>query len=178
MPGPVNENVPTELIAMARNEADREDLFEEFRSARIKWEFADSASETVIVAGIRHDERLSVYFNTDPCYHFDAENRLMRAFVDGKLLRTHGTFLAQLNRIRTEQETVLQRHDMVDDELQELLSDVHANLKQFQESLVQNQLTVVRSSDEETDLSSLTERLEVILSKPIALAPPYPTRRK
>ncbi|TWT40704.1 hypothetical protein KOR42_49070 [Thalassoglobus neptunius] len=163
---------------MARNETDREDLFDEFRSARVKWEFVDQRHNSQIVAGIRHDERLSIYFSADPCYHFDAENRLMRAFVDGKLLRTHGTFLAQLHRIRTEQETVLQRRDIEGDELKELLGDVHTDLKRFGESLAQNQLTVSRSSHETSDLGLLEGRLESILKHPIALAPAFPTRRK
>ncbi|MGH7129995.1 MAG: hypothetical protein ACREJB_15520, partial [Planctomycetaceae bacterium] len=54
-----------------------------------------------VIAGVREDGTLSVYFGADPAYHFDASGRLRRAFAAGCLYRTQGHTLARLLRRRT-----------------------------------------------------------------------------
>lgn len=102
---------------MARHEADREDLLAEAvaLTRRVEGVLADRG--TVVVAGFRAGDWLSVYFDADPMYQVDADGRLRRAFERGLLYRTQGEGLARLTRTRTETETTLLRHDLTPDEL-------------------------------------------------------------
>ena len=74
-----------------------------------------------IVAGWRRGGYFSIYFGSDPVYHFDGEGRLRRAFLQGDLYRTQGTTLARLKRVREDGGTQLVRHDLASHELSAFL---------------------------------------------------------
>ncbi len=102
---------------MARESADRDDLMAEAVTLLPRVEFVIRDPALEIVAGRRTDGRWSVFFGGDPVYHFDAQHRLRRAFVEGVLYRSQGTTLARLTRQESSAQTVLLRHDLADDEL-------------------------------------------------------------
>jgi len=54
-----------------------------------------------VIARFRADGSPSIYFGSDPVYHFDEAGRLRRAFVEEQLFRTQGDTLARLTRTRT-----------------------------------------------------------------------------
>lgn len=113
---------------MARQEADREDLFAEARALTRKIEARCPQTGLMILVGQRESGWLSVYLGPDLMYQFDAEGRLRRALCQGCLYRTQGHTLARLIRERSSTETTLVRHDLTPAELdafrQKMLADV------------------------------------------------------
>lgn len=120
---------------MARQQADREDLFAELRTCPCRVEWLGSESGEIVTAGIRRDGAASIYFGGEPCYHFDSHGRVRRALVDGALYRTQGTTLARLQRIRTPRETVLERVDLEPDELTEWLQQMQQRIARLLEGV-------------------------------------------
>lgn len=168
---------------MARNEANRDDLYAELKSAVGRWELAVPGCDVATVAGIRSGNRLSIYFGPDPCYHFDAKHRLKRAYAAGDLYRTQGTTLARLTRTRTAAETTLERHDLTSDELAAFLREMRHRLSELLAWIRENDVTVLRHSTQDeprstTGLSILSDRLTACLAVDPPLAPPFPTRRQ
>ena len=166
-----------EASEMARIEADREDLFAEFRSAIVKWELRIPDFDSNLVLGVRRDERLSIYFGSDPCYHFDAQHRLLRAYANGFLYRTQGKTLARLSRERTPETTTLNRHDLSEKELNEFMQTMAVNLASLSNSLLVGTQTLLRSNTDEQQLVLVQNRISEILSSGFSLAPVYRTRK-
>jgi hypothetical protein len=134
---------------VARHEADREDLMAEATALRRRVEFFVDGQPEPIVAGIRDGSHWSVYFGPDPVYHFDAAGALRRAYVGGCLYRSQGTTLAQLDRVRTGDEVVLQRRDLTPAELEGFVSDMLQRLQHLQKALESGAATIVRQVPEE-----------------------------
>src|SRR5262245_19900425 len=111
----------TKLRAMSRHEADREDLMAEATALARRVKLSVPGEVERVVAGFRATGRLSIYFGGEPVYHFDAEGRLRRAFVNGLLYRTQGTTLARLRRERSAEVTELRRRDLSPTELRQFL---------------------------------------------------------
>lgn len=156
---------------MARHEADREDLMREATALCQRAEFRFGAANEEVIAGYRRDGSLSIYFGADPCYHFDAQLRLRRAFIDGDLYRTQGTTLARLSRIHSQQAVELSRRDLTFEQLQRMLTDIAGRLKCLHTSL-QSDARCVEVIPPETDLqASLIDSLEQLTSGPLTLAP-------
>ena len=157
---------------MARQEADREDLFREATALRDRGELrVDGLSETV-VAGRRSDGRWSIYFGPDPCYHFDAGGRLRRAYVDGLLYRTEGITLAALKRERSDTETLLQRHDLDNTQLTGFLDAMQTRLSDLQAGLHEESVMLIGQHPEDGDfLGILRAWLAEQLSDRPRLAP-------
>jgi hypothetical protein len=163
---------------MARNESDREDLFEELASARLRWELAVDGELDPVVAGVRSEGRFSIFFGPDPCYHFDGQGRLKRAFVQGHLYRTQGNTLARLHRRRTPEETQLIRHDLDASELDDFLTTMHDRLRQLDDRLRAGAVTLLRHSPERLDWRELLEQhLAACLTADPPLAEAFRTRR-
>lgn len=175
---------------MARIEADREDLFEELQSARCKWELRLTDRTEPVLLGVRHDNRLSVYLGPDPCYHFDAENRLLRAYVGGYLYRTQGVTLARLLRQRDESTTTLLRHDLTTAELQAFREQVVQEISQVTRQLVAGEIQLLRSAVSgkpssgkealaaDPEFLAMLFRLQQIPLLDAPLAPPFRTRSR
>lgn len=163
---------------MARHEADREDLYEEFRSAVQKWEIQTSGFSEPVVLGVRKDGRFSIYFDQDHCYHFNSGYQLLRAYRAGSLYRTQGTTLAKLTRTRTEKETILNRVDLNERELSEFLEELETYLQDFSATLTKQQYEVLRSQPAGLGIAELQAALQRICQSKVQLAPAYATKRK
>lgn len=164
---------------MARNESDREDLYEELRLAVPRWEFLPAGVSVPVVAGIRDDGRLLVYLTPDRTFQFDSNNRLLRAFENGTLYRTQGNTLARLQRNRTESTSGFIRHDLDADELRHFLEAVQQSLQKLLKDLESPGSKFLRST--ETDPITghqLKERLFGCAVNLPLLAPAYRTKRK
>lgn len=160
---------------MARNESDREDLLAELRTAVPRWELAVPFQAEPVVAGIRSEGRLSIYFSPDRCYHFDGHGALRRSFVDGALYRSAGTTLSRLIRSRTDTHTYLDRHDLTADELTAFLGTMRQQLAQLQAALESGEASVLRAVPEEGD--SLRELLKSV-ARTINAEPPLSSALK
>src|SRR5262245_3342321 len=106
---------------MSRHESDREDLMAEATALRERIALQLGGETEHVVLGFRDNGGWSLYFGSDPVFHFDAAGGLRRAFVDGELYRSQGTTLARLTRTRTDREVQLVRHDLSQGELEEFL---------------------------------------------------------
>jgi len=164
---------------MARSESDREDLLAEATAMPRRAEFAIPFQAKPIVAGFRSTGELSIYFGSDPVFHFDAVGRLRRAFCDNDLYRSQGSTLARLVRHRTPTETQLQRHDLSVDELEQFRIRIRGCLKAFRDALVERKVTVLRQVPDNDDMlaDDLISRIDAILRGAIELAPAIKGRR-
>ena len=96
-------------MTRTRVEVDREDLLAEAVNLQERIELQVPGFEHPVTIGCNDWGHWSFYFGAEPMYRFDGEGRLRRAVRDGKLYRTQGTTLAELERVRTEQEAQLRR---------------------------------------------------------------------
>ncbi|MCH7988877.1 MAG: hypothetical protein IID46_06955 [Planctomycetes bacterium] len=70
---------------MARQESDREDLMSEAVALVRRCECETADENDSVISGFRKCGSLSLYFGSDPVYHFDNNARLRRAFRGGFL---------------------------------------------------------------------------------------------
>jgi hypothetical protein len=129
---------------MARQESDREDLMAEATALRERVEFEVPGEAEQVVAGFRGDGRWSIYFGSDPVYHFDANGGLRRAFVAGDLYRSQARTLARLTRMRTPSAVQLVRHDLDPGELDRFLTEMTEHLDRLYAALEQNTVRVIQ----------------------------------
>ena len=166
-------------MTRTRIEADREDLLAEAVNLRERIELRVPGSEEAVTIGCNDLGHWSFYFGAEPMYRFDAEGRLRRAVRGGKLYRTQGGTLAELVRVRLEQETQLQRRDLLPDEAEGFLAEVRTHLQQLHQAFTTDRCQVLREVGTQADFPA---RLAALLSRfaaePITLAPALATKRK
>ena len=196
--------------SVAREEADREDLMAEATAlvrrleimvaspASLKSDSDGTAETEPITAGFRRDGAFSIYFGQNLAYHFDPAARLKRAYVAGKLYRTqagrHAASqpltgegqLAELTRVRTTAETVLQRRDLPATECEAFLDSAAGRLVQLQKVLETGEFHLLRSVP--TGGTAIVDELRAMLTRLIVprpasgqstlqLAPRFPGKR-
>ncbi len=134
--------------------------------------------EGPIVAGFRRDGCLSLYFAGDPLYQFDAQGRLRRAFVGGKLFRSQGDVLAELTRVRTDCQTVLARRDLNREEFAQFVDEMLTRLSHLAAALAQQPPPLLRQiPSDESIIPRLQQALEQIMDHAGKLSPPINKRR-
>lgn len=149
---------------MARHESDREDLLNEVTALSPRVELQCPGRAEPIVAGRHKDGRWSLYLGADPVYHFSPAGQLRRAYVGGSLYRSQGTTLARLDRVRTERETQLRRHDLAPAELAAFLGQMRSQLSELREHLNCGACRTLRQIPEAADfLPELRTALSAIL---------------
>ena len=134
------------MVDMAHLEHDREDLLAEATALVERAEFALPGFADILVAGVRVDQALSLYFGSEPVYHFNTHGELRRAYVAGKLYKAVGGRLASLTRVRTASEVQLVRHDLSDAEQQAFLVDMEARLALVRKLLLEQRCEVLRAA--------------------------------
>ncbi|MCC6493294.1 MAG: hypothetical protein IT424_09755 [Pirellulales bacterium] len=98
---------------MAREERDREDLLRDARALvpRVGLQVELGGRRVEVFAGFRGDA-LSLFFDQDLVYHFNAAGELRRAFVGGRLIKAERRRLVALDRRRSAGEVVLEREEL------------------------------------------------------------------
>ena len=163
---------------MARHEADREDLMREATALERRCELQVPGTSETVIAGLRADGRLSIYFGADPVYHFDESLRLRRAYDGGFLYRTQGTTLARLLRSRTETATELIRHDLDEVELARFRAEMCQHVETLSDALRSATATLLKSVPDWDDLRpELLAWIEQILTAGAPLAPSVKGKR-
>ncbi|MCR9198137.1 MAG: hypothetical protein NXI04_05810 [Planctomycetaceae bacterium] len=105
---------------MARHEHDKEDLIADATVLVDRAEYRlprGILDGCLVTVGFRDSDQLSVYFEQDPFYQYDADGRLRRGLEDGYLYRSQTQTLARMHRERDRNQTMLIRHDLTTDEL-------------------------------------------------------------
>ena len=110
--------------SMALNEQDREDLMREAIAFYPRAELQVDHELLPVFWGQKENGHYSFYFGGDPVYQFDQDGYLRRAYIDGFLYRTQGDRLAQLNRERNSNESILKRRDLTITETAVLLEEM------------------------------------------------------
>ncbi len=166
-------------MTRTRVEADREDLLAEAVNLRERIELQVPGIDSLVTIGCNDLGHWSFYFGAEPMYRFDADGRLRRAVRDGKLYRTQGATLAELTRVRLEQETQLQRRDLLPDEVESFLTEVRSHLHQLHREYAAGRCEILRQVVENADffikLSTVLSRFHEEL---LTLAPALATKRK
>jgi len=146
---------------MAREESRREDLFREATALIERIELAPRENESLsaaghagehVVAGFRRDGALSIFFGEDPVYQFNAAGELRRAYVGGRMLKAVGGHFASLERVRTEHETQLVRHDLTPDEQALFETTMQDDLKHFARVINADGFSVVGQLPTDSDV--------------------------
>jgi hypothetical protein len=137
---------------MARHEADREDLMAEATALRERAELALPDEVEHLVAGFREEGRFSLYFGSDPVFHFDTVGALRRAFVGGDLYRSQAPTLARLTRTRTGSAVNLARHDLDAQELERFLAEMRGRLDRLLTALNSGAALVIQQIPAESEL--------------------------
>ncbi|MFO0944514.1 MAG: hypothetical protein U1D30_01000 [Planctomycetota bacterium] len=123
-------------VGMAKNEADREDLFREASGLYRRVEL--TVLDEIVVAGFRRHGGLTIYFGQDFMLGFNAAGELRRALLHARLYRAEkGRELTELQRQRdTEGNPILLARTMIDDDVEGFKRIVAEQL-----SILQNALT-------------------------------------
>ncbi|MEQ9067261.1 MAG: hypothetical protein RLO18_11075, partial [Gimesia chilikensis] len=106
---------------MALHEQDREDLMREAIALYPRAEFQVPQESEPVFWGQKRSGQYSFYFGGDPVYQFDEQGHLRRAYLDGHLYRTQGNTLARLTKVRTADSSILERYDLKQAELKDVL---------------------------------------------------------
>jgi hypothetical protein len=137
---------------MARHEPDREDLMAEVTALRERVQLALPDEVEHLVAGFREEGRFSLYFGSDPVFHFDTDGALRRAFVEGDLYRSQAQTLARLTRNRTDSAVNLVRHDLDAGELKTFLAAMRDRLDRLLMALRSGAAEVIQQVPADVDL--------------------------
>jgi len=157
---------------MARDESSREDLLREATALVERIELiphaADPSAATYpligehIVAGFRRNGALSIFFGEDPVYQFNPAGELRRAYCNGQLLKAYRGRLIALQRVRTENEVQLVRHELSPEEEAAFTSQMEQHLRDLSGFINAKLIEVVGRVPAEVDVLG---RLKQCLAK-------------
>lgn len=160
------------MLDMAREEQDREDLLREATglSQRVELDVQDEPEPVVI--GFRDSGSISFYFGAEPVFQFTSDDRLRRAYANGLLYKAERGKLVSLRRVRTSEATVLERHELTDEETVSFLDAMKERLTQLQAHLLAERFTVVGQVPEDgAVVPQAVERLPLVLEAAVADTP-------
>ncbi|MCE9608188.1 MAG: hypothetical protein K8U03_25160 [Planctomycetia bacterium] len=159
---------------MAREEEDKEDLLREATALVERVELLDASHEGEphsIVVGFRRDGAASYFFGSDPVYQFNTRRELRRGFHSGKLLKAERGRLVELTRTRTETETGLERRELSEEHMGELLDDIRLRLSALVAHWLRNGYSLVGQVPAGTDvMKRVIAETEAILLEDIVVA--------
>ena len=156
---------------MARNEGDREDLLAEAVALTRRIEIQVHSESSNLVIGFRTTGWLSIYFGQDLMYQFDEVGRFRRGYAAGKLYRTQGKTVAQMQRQRSATETTLARQDLNTQQLTAFQKRVHDKIRSLQALLVSGDFAVLRRIPDEDIIPEVIAFQDQILASQQFLAP-------
>ena len=145
---------------MARDESNREDLLREATALVERIELIPNGAtiDGRIVAGFRRNGALSIFFGEDPVYQFNAEGDLRRAYNDGKLLKADRGRLAALQRVRTQNEVQLVRHELDETAANQFLTQMAKHLQAFAALIDTNAFDVAGQVPSDADVLGRLKR--------------------
>jgi hypothetical protein len=139
---------------MARYEADREDLLREATALveRIELAVADDPKVDHVVVGFRRNGAASVYFGSEPAYHFNSAGELRRAFYHGALIKAEQGRLVEMRRNRKADVVELDSKVLADTEQQRLVDEVQADLRRLATQLREGHYALIGQVPAEIDV--------------------------
>jgi hypothetical protein len=164
---------------MARREVDKEDLLREATALVTRIELAptDAGQGAQVVIGFRQSGAASVFFDSDPVYHFNAADELRRAYCDGLLFKAEGGRLISLRRERQEGEVQLLRHELSDIEQRAFVERMRQEVHNFMAGLKAGVYHVVGQVPADADLLDRVRNWLSGLDNMTIAATPHAERR-
>ena len=139
---------------MARHATEREDLMAEATALRERIAYAVAGKPEPVVAGFRSNGQWSLYFGSDPVYHFARDGALRRAYLADDLYRSQGHTLARLRRARIGDVVQLVRHDLTPAELAEFMARMGADLVSLKTAIETGAARITRQIPDDVDLEA------------------------
>jgi len=148
---------------MAREIHEREDLLRDATAllprAQLQVSFGDRTEDVFV--GFRAGGALSLYFGSDPVYHFNSQSQLRRAYVQDRLIKAVQGRLVSWQPRRNERWTEMLRHDMDPDEQRRFGDSMVQRLHALRHALSSKQYTVTGQVPLDADVArQLTQWLE------------------
>ncbi|MDZ4820974.1 MAG: hypothetical protein SGJ20_18570 [Planctomycetota bacterium] len=128
---------------MARKEADREDLLRDAVAFKDRALFSVPGMQGEIFVGLRDDNAGSIYVGADPVYHFNAQQQLRRAFVDGLLYKAEQGKLVVMERQRSAEATILESRQLSVEEAKQFVQRMQSLLVQICAALLSSSVTLI-----------------------------------
>lgn len=120
---------------MHQERQDRENLLKDAVALVERVEISLHGSGIPIVIGFRRNGCLSIYFGSDPAYHFNSLGQLRRAFVTGKMIKAEKGRLAELRRTRRGGQVELSPTELSAEQQTGFLEDLQQRAKSLAHSL-------------------------------------------
>lgn len=154
---------------MARDEHEREDLLGEATALVERIEVIVPDSDEPIVIGFRDNGAASIYFGSDPAYHFNSSGQLRRAFVEGLLYKCENGQLVSMRRQRTPSEVQLIRHELTSEEQSKTIDLLRKRLIRLLASINRDDYTIAGQEPKSVDVigrceSWLDQRNEISIA--------------
>ncbi|TWU28569.1 hypothetical protein [Bythopirellula polymerisocia] len=130
---------------MSRRTKAREDLLREATALvpRLLLQLDQAGRSVEVFAGFRSGNALSLYFDSDPVYHFNSENQLRRAFLDGNILKADQGKLVAWDPLRTSGSVNMVRREFSAADQEQLGKDLIRKLRELKSSLAEQQFTLL-----------------------------------
>jgi len=156
---------------MQPDESGREDILREATALVRRIELQLPNTETApVVAGFRRNGALSIFFDADPVYQFNADCQLRRIYLNGRLVKAERGRLVSLRREKREGETVLWRTELTADETEKVISDMHQRLAVFHNQLQNGQFQITGQQPTEDDIAGHLGNWLAALPQPAKIA--------
>jgi hypothetical protein len=155
---------------MAREEHDREDLLREATALVERAELRFPHVREPVVIGFRRDGCGSIYLGAEPTWHFNTQNELRRAYIEGRLVKAERGRLVSLERRRAKGQVQLLRHELNDAETAALLASLQNAVAQLSNSLNEATFELVGQVPESSDVVTRIRRWLGSLPQPAHIA--------
>jgi len=159
---------------MAREVHQREDLLRDAKalSPRVQIEIETLGRKETVFAGFRPHGGLSLYFDSDPVYHFNSTNQLRRAHVEDRIIKAEAGRLIAMTRKQSQKSSELIRHEMSAAEELSFCQSLRVRLQELQKNLQANRYVVAGQVPKEGDaIGRLQSWLEEFIEVTIADSP-------
>jgi hypothetical protein len=143
---------------MARHAEDREDLLRDATGLvpRVMLRLAIDGSRCDVFAGFRkagfrQERAVSIYFDSDPVYHFNSRGELRRAFVEDRILIAERGELYRWEPQRTTDETAMRSRMLTAAEQQKFGEQILARIGQLRDAIQTGQFEMIGQFPSEAD---------------------------
>lgn len=148
---------------MARHTEDREDLLRDATALvpRVMLQVEIEERTVEVFAGFRNGEALSLYFDSDPVFHFNSAGHLRRAFADGHILKASQGRLVSWSPQRTESRVTMASEELTTEKQEQLGKRMLALLCKLKSAMARQQFTLMGQVSADGDgLERLSSWLE------------------
>jgi hypothetical protein len=145
---------------MARHAQDREDLLRDATALipRVMLRVEIDSKFCDVFAGFRKERALSLYFDSDPVYHFNNGGELRRAFVGGLIQKAEKGKLFVWQQERSDVEITMRSRPLTTGEQQEFGARLIERIRQLRDAMQTEQFELIGHFPADGDAIGQLER--------------------